>query len=132
MLYNGRMKYINVRQLLSNFEESTSDLPAVVTRFGQPIFQILPIVDSAVLQEKRTRFGDTVVIKERVDDLKASETNVSELSIMEKEALKTIEKPGKAHKFVDKCNWFVFKFGTRYDCDKPVFKDGKCKEHAEN
>jgi hypothetical protein len=37
------MNYINVRQLTRNVEESTKELPVTVTRFGKPVFKIVPI-----------------------------------------------------------------------------------------
>lgn len=40
------MKYINVRQLLNNYKESTSELPVTVTKSGIPIFKIISVEDS--------------------------------------------------------------------------------------
>jgi len=37
------MKYINVRQLSRSLEESTKELPVIVTRGGIPIFTIIPM-----------------------------------------------------------------------------------------
>ena len=39
------MKFINVRQLLSDINKSTENLPVTVTRYGKPIF-ILTSVNS--------------------------------------------------------------------------------------
>ena len=37
------MKFVNVRHLTRNLEEATAILPVTVTKFGQPIFKIVPI-----------------------------------------------------------------------------------------
>jgi len=39
------MKYVNVRQMLSNYEKATESLPVTVTKYGQPIFEIRSIGD---------------------------------------------------------------------------------------
>jgi len=43
ILYYYPMKYVNVRQLLSNIGESTENLPVTVTRYGVPIFKIISV-----------------------------------------------------------------------------------------
>lgn len=51
------MRFINVRQLLSNFEESTTELPVTVTRFGKPYFVIKSIeeVGTALKEDVREK-----------------------------------------------------------------------------
>jgi antitoxin (DNA-binding transcriptional repressor) of toxin-antitoxin stability system len=39
----GNVKYVNIRQLQRNLEESVKELPVIVTRNGQPIFTIIPM-----------------------------------------------------------------------------------------
>jgi hypothetical protein len=94
------MNYINVRQLLSNLEESTKELPVTVTRFGKPIF-IISGVGAKI--EPRIELVPKVAVEELPSDVKKVAFNA-----LKKDFGTPCTYQGCTHTAVGKKNGFPF------------------------
>jgi hypothetical protein len=107
------MREVIIKDFHQNMWKEVEDLPVTVTKRGKPFFVV----------SKPDGFKDKTIPAQ----VKTSPVEVKTIPVNElKEraiALKT-EKFDKPH-----CCYSITRFGMTEYCDKPVFADGKCKEH---
>ena len=60
------MRFINIRDFLRNMKDEVEDLPVTVTKYGQPVFTVVPFDVEPYLEKKRkealTRLGDEPIV----------------------------------------------------------------------
>ena len=116
------MQFINVRQLLSNYEEATKNLPVTVTRYGRPIFKIFPLNPDNL---------DTVITNKAPSKTLTLEDLDEAQKILEKKIVEPVMKvdPSEEPKERHVCSW-----DRTFKCTSPgtVFTKGKwwCTPHG--
>ena len=136
------MKFINVRHLLNNFKEATSELPVSVTVYGKPLFVIYSIKNIPSGDIELDAFkSEWTSIKEQKESLKRTPSESSK-KILEKKIVEPVMKVDPSDALARAANegvgfnmkFHVCSWDRTFKCTSPgtVFVKGKwwCTPHG--